>query len=69
LVFSFSSNGNALANLEKAKFWLSSGCSKTVWKPRDRRFDDRYTAVSVKPSPSTVNTPPPTHTHKPWFTH
>jgi len=58
LVFSFSSNGNIFAILEKAKFWLSCACSKTVWRPRDRWLDDRYTAASVKPSPSTLNTPP-----------
>jgi len=61
LVFSFSSNGNIFASLGKAKFWLSHGCNKTVWRPRDRRFDDRYTAASVNPPPSTVNTSP-THT-------
>ena len=53
LVFSFSSNGNIFANLEKVKFWLSCGCSKTAWRPSDRSFDDRYTAASVNP---------PTHT-------
>ena len=46
---------------------LVIGCSKTVQRPRDRRFDDRYTDASVKPFPNTVNTSPPTH--KPWFTH
>ena len=29
----------------------------TFWRSRNRRFDDRYTAASVKHSPSTRNTP------------
>jgi len=40
---------------------LHCGCSKTVWRLRDRIFDDRCTNASVNPSPSTVNTP---STHK-----
>jgi len=48
LYFSFSSSGNTFANLEEAKFLLSTWCSESVWRSLDRRIDDSYTAASVK---------------------